>query len=250
MKEKIVIVRNMSFSYGSNRVLEDVSFFIEEGDFVGIIGPNGSAKSTLIKLMVGLIKPEKGDIYLFKKPINEFKDYKKIGYISQDVRDFNQMFPATVEEIVGANLYSKMNKFGRLKKEEISRKIDDALKIVEMEEFKKRKIGNLSGGQKQRVFIARALAVNPKVLFMDEPLVGMDLDSQNKFYTLMDRLNREYNITLVMISHDIGVISQKVNKIFCLNKGQVYHHDLNKCQCGELLKEVYEQNMDILFHDH
>lgn len=250
MKEKIIIVENMSFSYGSNKVLENVNFHIEEGDFVGIIGPNGSAKSTLMKLMIGLLQPDQGSIYLFGKSIHEFKDYKKIGYISQNVRDFNQMFPATVEEIVGANLYSKADKFERYKKEEIHRKIDDALTIVEMEEYKKRKIGKLSGGQKQRVFIARALAVSPKILFMDEPLVGMDLDSQNKFYALMNKLNREYNITLVMISHDVGVISQRVNKIFCLNKGQVFHHDLNKCNCGELLREVYEQNMDILFHDH
>lgn len=249
MDKNMVIVENLSFSYGSNKVLEDVSFSIEEGDFVGIIGPNGSAKSTLLKLMVGLLRPDKGSIKLLGSPVEVFKDYNKIGYISQDVRDFNAMFPATVEEIVGANLYSNRGFFNRLKKEDYIN-IEKALQIVEMEEFKKRKIGNLSGGQKQRVFIARALVSNPKILFMDEPLVGVDLESQNKFYNLMDKLNRDYNITLIMVSHDIGVISKKVNKIFCLSKGKVYGHNSNQSICIDMFKDIYGDNMNILFHEH
>lgn len=249
MKNKIITVDNLSFSYGTNKVLDNISFYIEEGDFVGIIGPNGSAKSTLLKLMLGLLKPDKGTIKIYNKQVNGFRDFGAIGYISQNVRDFNQRFPATVEEIVAANLYSKDRFFKRLKKEDYI-KIEEALKIVEMEKFNKRKIGNLSGGQKQRVFIARALINNPRILFMDEPLVGVDLDSQNKFYNLMDKLNKEYNITLVMISHDIGVISQKVNRILCLSNGKVYCHDSDKCQCTNMFKEIYAENMNILFHEH
>ncbi|HSH35426.1 ABC transporter ATP-binding protein [Schnuerera sp.] len=249
MDKNILEVDNLSFSYGSNKVLKDVSFRIEEGDFVGIIGPNGSAKSTLLKLMVGLLKPDEGTVKLFGERIEEFKDYKKMGYISQNARDFNQMFPATVEEVIAANLYLNRSLFNRFKKED-NQKIERALKIVEMEEFKKRKIGNLSGGQKQRVFIARALVNNPQILFMDEPLVGVDLDSQNKFYNLMDKLNREHNITLVMVSHDIGVISKKVNKIFCLSKGNVYSHNSNQSICIDMFKDVYGDNMNILFHEH
>ncbi len=249
MKEKIISVDNLNFSYGKNKVLEDVSFYIEKGDFVGIIGPNGSAKSTLLKLMLGLIKPDKGTIKLFDKQINEFKDFEKIGYISQNARDFNQMFPATVEEVVAANLYSKGGLFKRLRRGDYI-KIEKALKIVEMESLKKRKIGNLSGGEKQRVFIARALVDNPKIIFMDEPLVGVDLDSQTRFYNLMDKLNKEYGITLVMVSHDIGVISKKVNRILCLSNGKVYCHNSNKCGYGEMLSGVYGESMNILFHEH
>ncbi|WP_025641845.1 metal ABC transporter ATP-binding protein [Schnuerera ultunensis] len=249
MDKYIINGEGVSFSYGSNKVLENINFHIEEGDFVGIIGPNGSAKSTLLKLMVGLLKPDKGSIKLLGKPIDEFKEYKSIGYISQNARDFNQMFPATVEEVVAANLYLNRGFFNRLKKED-KRKIEKALQIVEMEEFKTMKIGNLSGGQKQRVFIARALVNNPKILFMDEPLVGVDLDSQNKFYNLMDRLNREHNITLVMVSHDIGVISKKVNRIFCLSKGKVFSHNSKQSICSDTFKEIFGDNMNILFHDH
>lgn len=248
MKKKIVEVKNVSFSYGDNKVLENVSLYIEEGDFVGIIGPNGSAKSTLLKLMVGLLKPDSGNIYLFNKPVNEFKNYNKIGYISQNAREFNKMFPATVEEVVAANIYTKGILPKRIKREE-REKIDEVLKIVDMDKYKERKIGNLSGGQKQRVFIARALINNPRILFMDEPLVGVDIESQNKFYNLLNKINEEFNITLIMVSHDIGVISDKVNKLFCLSNGKVYKHDLNK-DMKINLKDIYGENMNILFHRH
>ncbi|NLW23357.1 MAG: ABC transporter ATP-binding protein [Tissierellia bacterium] len=249
MKEKVVIVENLSFSYGKNKVLDDINLYIEEGDFVGIIGPNGSAKSTLIRLILGLLKPDRGTIKLFNRPIDEFKDFHKIGYIPQYARDFNPMFPATVEEVIGANIQSMKKSFKRMGKEEKD-KIDQVLKIVEIEDLKKQKIGNLSGGQKQRVFIARALVNNPRILFMDEPLVGVDLESQNRFYKLMDRLNKEHNITLVMISHDIGVIYDKVNRIICMSKGKAYGHDLNKCQPIDIVREIYGENMNLLFHDH
>ncbi len=248
MSKKIVEIKNLSFSYGNNKVLENVSLYIKEGDFAGIIGPNGSAKSTLLKLMVGLLKPDSGSISLFNKPIDDFKEYNKLGYISQTAREFNKMFPATVEEVVAANLTADRRFFKRLKDDD-KNKIDEVLKIVEMDKFKDRKIGNLSGGQKQRVFIARALVNNPKILFMDEPLVGVDMESQSKFYNLLDKINKELNITLVMISHDIGVISRKVNRIFCLANGKVYEHD-SKNSKSISLKDLYGENMNMLFHQH
>ncbi|MBZ2175310.1 metal ABC transporter ATP-binding protein [Schnuerera sp. xch1] len=249
MEEQIVSVENASFSYGTNTVLDNVSLKINKGDFVGIIGHNGSAKSTLLKLMVGLLKPDKGTIKLFGTSVEKFKDYKKIGYISQNVRDFNQMFPATVEEVVSINLYHKRNLFTRFRNKD-NEKIEKILEIVEMDKFKTSKIGNLSGGQKQRVFIARSLVNNPKILFMDEPLVGIDLESQNKFYDLLSKLNNEYNITLVMISHDVGVISKKVDKIFCLTDGKVYVHDKNNDVYINRLKDIYGEDVNMLFHKH
>lgn len=248
MKRKIVEINNISFSYGNNKVLDNVSLYIEEGDFVGIIGPNGSAKSTLLKLMVGLLKADSGSISLFNKPINEFSQFNKVGYLSQTVREFNNMFPATVEEVVAANIHAN-NRFNKKQKIEYRNRIEEVLKIVEMDKFKERKIGNLSGGQKQRVFIARALVNNPKILFMDEPLVGVDVESQNKFYNLLDKINKEFNITLVMISHDIGTISRKVNRVFCLSNGKVYEHDLRNSRSINL-KDIYGENMNMLFHKH
>ncbi len=249
MREKIVEVNDVSFSYGDNVVLDRVNLFVEKGDFVGIVGPNGSAKTTLLKLMLGLLDPKEGSIKLFGKDIKQFKDFKKIGYVSQDVREFNKKFPATVEEIVGINLYSNLRFFKTM--DELGKeKIQRALSIVGMEEYNNRLIGNLSGGQKQRVFIARALVNDPKVIFMDEPLIGVDLESQNIFYNLMENLNKNYNITLIMVSHDIGVISTKVNKLFCLGKGKVYTHNIDEKFDIKKFKNVYGESMNILFHEH
>ncbi len=249
MSEKIVNVNNVTFSYVNNVVLDNVNLYVEKGDFVGIIGANGSAKSTLLKLMVGLLKPDKGSIKLLGEDVKQFKDFKRIGYISQDVRDFNTKFPATVEEIIGANLYSSLGIFKRINESERG-KIGKALSIVDMEEYSHRLIGNLSGGQKQRVFIARALVNDPEVIFMDEPLVGVDLESQNIFYKLMENINKNYNITLIMVSHDIGLISKKVNRIFCLGKGKVYTHNVDENFRIKNLKNVYGEDMNILFHEH
>lgn len=250
MDTHIVSMENVSFSYEKTPILENVNLYVDKGDFVGIIGPNGSAKTTLIKLMIGLLKPSEGKIKLFGKAIDDFKDYHKIGYVSQNVRNFNQMFPATVEEVVGAGVNARKSLISRIKGEDKDR-IDEALKKVEMLDYKKQKVGNLSGGQKQRVFIARALINNPEILFMDEPLVGVDLDSQNKFYALLDRLREEYNITIVMVSHDIGIISEKVNRLFCLSNGKVYDHDLTKDIDGaHILKDLFGENVKFLFHKH
>lgn len=161
MKRKIVEIKNLSFSYGNNKVLDNISLYIEEGDFVGIIGPNGSAKSTLLKLMVGLLKSDSGSIRLFNKPIEEFNEFHKIGYLSQTAREFNNMFPATVEEVVEANLYANSRFIKRLKKEDKD-KIDKVLKIVEMDRFKERKIGNLSGGQNKGYLLQERLLIIPK----------------------------------------------------------------------------------------
>ncbi|MFS8541221.1 MAG: metal ABC transporter ATP-binding protein [Tissierellales bacterium] len=250
MDTHIVSMENVSFSYEKTPILENVNLYVDKGDFVGIIGPNGSAKTTLIKLMIGLLKPSEGKIKLFGEAIDDFKDYHKIGYVSQNVRNFNQMFPATVEEVVGAGINARKSLISRIKGEDKER-IDEALKKVEMLDYKKQKVGNLSGGQKQRVFIARALINNPEILFMDEPLVGVDLDSQNKFYDLLDRLREEYNITIVMVSHDIGIISEKVNRLFCLSNGKVYDHDLTKDIDGaHILKDLFGENVKFLFHKH
>lgn len=243
MKEKIVEANNISFSYGKNQVLNNISFYIEKGDFIGIIGPNGSAKSTLIKLMVGTLKPDKGSMQLFNKDIKVFKGFNKIGYISQNVRDINSKFPATVEEVVESNLYSQLG-FLKLSNKNIREKAYEVLKIVDMENYKDTLIGELSGGQKQRVFIARSLINRPEILFMDEPLVGVDVNSQDKTYNLLDKINKEYNITLVMVSHDIGKITIKANKIFSLRNKKIYIHDSKKVEAEELLKEIYNETKE------
>ncbi|SET28569.1 zinc transport system ATP-binding protein [Natronincola peptidivorans] len=239
----------MSFQYDTVPVLKDAQLTICDGDFMGIVGPNGSAKSTLVKLLLGLLKPQQGEISIMGQPIEAFKDWQKIGYISQKVRNFNVGFPATVEEIIAANLYYEMGFFKFLRKKH-HEKIDRALEIVNMTDYKKRLIGTLSGGEQQRVFIARTLISNPKVIFMDEPLVGVDIASQDKFYTLMDKLNREMGITLIMVSHDLGVITEHTNRVACLGNQEVFTHDSKTFNQEEYIKSVYGEKAKLLHHRH
>ncbi|MCG4583173.1 metal ABC transporter ATP-binding protein, partial [Anaerosalibacter bizertensis] len=201
-------------------------------------------KSTLMKVMIGILKPDKGRVRLFNEDIKDFKDFTKVGYISQNVRDINPRFPATVEEIVESNLYSQLG-FLKISNKNIKEKTYEVLRIVGMEEYKDTLIGKLSGGQKQRVFIARSLINNPEILFMDEPLVGIDIGSQKKLYSLMDKLNKDYNITLAMVSHDIGTIKNRANKIFILGNKKLYVHDSDKIKSEDLLKEIYNDDLKV-----
>lgn len=247
--EKVLEAKNIYFGYDEKYILENVNLDIYKGDFLGIVGPNGSAKSTLLKLMLGILKPQKGNVSLLDSPIESFNKWGKIGYISQKVRDFNSAFPATVEEVVGANLYSQMGflKFFNVNHKE---KIKKALEVVNMADYQNHLIGNLSGGQQQRIFIARTLISNPEVIFMDEPLVGVDVQSQEQFYGLMEKLNKELGITLVMVSHDIGVITNRANRVACVGNKQVFIHSTQDFNEQEYIKEVYGENSSLLDHRH
>lgn len=210
--EKIAHARDIYFGYDNNLVLEDIELDIYKGDYMGIVGPNGSAKSTLLKLFLNILKPHRGTIELFGKSMDEFQEWGKIGYVAQKSNSFNTSFPATVLEVVAANLYPKVGLFRSIKKEHL-KQVEKSLSIVGMEEYKNRLIGNLSGGQQQRVFIARTLVSSPELIFLDEPTVGIDSKSQEEFYNLMKRLNKDFKITLVMVSHDIQTIKENVNKV-------------------------------------
>lgn len=225
MSEAIVKVDNLSFGYEKKLVLNNISFRIYRKDFIAIVGANGSAKSTLLKLIIGFLKPNGGRIKIYDSSIESFKDWNKIGYLPQNARNFNTRFPATVEEIVGSSQYSQMSILKKLNKK-ISKNTLSALEAVDMLGFKDRLIGNLSGGQQQRVFLARLLVNNPEIIFMDEPLIGVDSESQDVFFDLIDKLNNYYGITIVIVTHDISTLQHKVNRIFHLDSGKVNIDDL------------------------
>lgn len=231
----------VTFGYENNHVLEDANFQVNSGDYVGIVGPNGSAKTTLLKIMLGLIKPESGEVKLFSKNINDFKDWDKVGYLSQKATSINSSFPATVFEIVSA---------ARIKKKKVEL-VEKTLKLAGIYSIKDKMIGNLSGGQQQKVFIARALVKEPEILLLDEPTTGIDLKSQDEFYEFLEMLNKEHGISIVMVSHDIGVISEKVTKIGCMwDKKIVVHKTCCDVPLNEILTEVYGEKMKLIVHQH
>lgn len=248
--KKLVSVKNVSFAYGSQPVLENINLDIYRGDYMGIVGPNGSGKSTLLKLVLGILKPAKGSIELFGESVDKFSQWERVGYVRQKASFFNPGFPATVEEVISANIHSGAGLFNAPVKRRRER-VFKALSLVNMEEYGGRLIGNLSGGQQQRVFIARALVNSPEVLLLDEPTVGIDLDSQREFYCLLEKLNSSMRITIVMVSHDIGVIAKKVSRIVCMGDGKLICHQNGSSETiSEELKRAYGNWMNPIIHDH
>ncbi|MBM7623427.1 metal ABC transporter ATP-binding protein [Sporohalobacter salinus] len=217
---KVITVNNLSFAYEEKTILKDINLQVNKGDFLAFIGPNGSGKSTLLKLLLGLLKADQGEIKLLKTKINNFTDWTKIGYIPQNIKNFNNSFPATVKEIIGSNLYSQMN-FFKLLTANLEKKIDKVLKLVNMLNYKESLIGNLSGGQQQRIFIARTLVTEPEIIFLDEPLTGVDANTQNELYQLLTKLNQKLRITITMVSHDLNSVNKYANRIISVNNCQL-----------------------------
>lgn len=246
--ESIIDVSNLSFGYNEIPVLKNINFSVYKGDFLGVIGSNGSGKSTLIKLLLNILTPIDGEIKLLGANINELKKWDRISYISQKANSFNSSFPATVEEIVGANLFSKIGLF-RMPKKQHKEMIYHALEKVDMQDYGKRQIGNLSGGQQQRVFIARALVNDPEILFLDEPTVGIDAKSEETVYCLLSRLNKELGLTIVMVTHDIGAITAHANRIICLGENGLLEHNPKDGITKELITKIYGHGVNLRIHD-
>lgn len=222
MDAPLIEIKDISFEYEETKALDNISMKVEKGDFLAILGPNGSGKSTLLKIMLGLIKPTKGSIKLFGADSKNFKHREWIGYVSQKSNSFNSGFPATVEEVVAGGLAKKAGLFRRLPKT-VDEDVQEALEAVGMESFLNRSISELSGGQQQRVFIARALVAKPKMLILDEPTVGIDHQNVQAFYDMLAALNREKNITLVMVTHDVDTVTDRISHVACLNQTIHFH---------------------------
>ncbi|WP_226584933.1 metal ABC transporter ATP-binding protein [Halobacillus litoralis] len=247
----IVTFENVSFKYEKEWVVRNVDLTIKEGQFLGLVGPNGSGKSTLIKLMLGLVKPDHGSVYLFGKPIKQYKDWQEIGFVSQKANSFNSGFPATVMEVVKTGLVSRVGAFKFFTKKH-KEKARQALKFVEMEDYAHSNIGELSGGQQQRVFIARALVSDPALLILDEPTVGVDARHVTEFYDLLARLNKEQGITLLMVTHDIGTITDHATHVVCMNKTVHFHGASEEYKefNEEDLNKLYGHSVQQLTHNH
>lgn len=205
-------LNDVSFSYNTATILENVSCCIEEGEFVGIFGPNGGGKTTLLKLLIGFLQPTKGTISLFGKSPKEARGY--IGYVPQ-ISKMDKQFPITTEEVVQMGFLSKINRWGFLppiyKKKGL-----EALEKVGMADKASLPFGHLSGGQAQRVLIARALAPNPKLLLLDEPTASIDPQAEEEILSLLSSLRG--TMTLVMVTHDLQAILEKVGKLICVHR--------------------------------
>ena len=241
---QIVEVDRLSYAYSGNSVLSNISFTVGEGDILGIIGPNGAGKTTLFSCMLGLRDDYTGTIKILGEDIKKknSKVFKNIGYIPQQ-KTVDQNFPATVEEIVSLGI----NVMGKTSKEKIAL----ALETVGLLAQKDRRVGELSGGQQQRVLIAKAMVNDPKLLILDEPATGIDLEMQNKFYSLLKKLNQENKITMIWASHDLDAVNRLATSVACINRSMFFHGKTYEFfENPDLLKAYSEASMQAHMHLH
>ncbi|HOJ92529.1 MAG TPA: metal ABC transporter ATP-binding protein [Dictyoglomaceae bacterium] len=242
---KIIEIKNLYFSYNHIPILENINLEVEEGEFLGIIGPNGGGKSTLFKIIVGLLKPTSGEVKVFGKNSTQLKEERKwLGYVAQKP-DLEKYLPLKVREIValGRKVFKDWKK---LTKEDFN-VIEKVMEELEIETYTNNIFSELSGGEQQRVLIAKAITQEPKILLLDEPTVGIDIKIQNKFYSLLETLNSK-GITILLVSHDVGIITNKAKKIACMNKKIYLHGCPDDIKTYNILKELYGEEFLFLTH--
>jgi zinc transport system ATP-binding protein len=222
--ENVLEIKHLSFNYGERQVLKDINLRVHRGDYLALVGSNGSGKTTLIKTILGLLRPGSGSVTLFGEESVGFKDATKIGYVSQRATQFDPNFPITVEQAVMMGRYARAGLFRRVSLAD-RKKTRAALKHVELWQYKDRLIGDLSGGQQQRIFIARALASDPEVLFLDEPTVSVDARVKQEFYELLRKLNQNLHLTIILITHDVETIAHEAMHIAYLQDGKLRFYD-------------------------
>lgn len=229
----------VSFSYGKNKILQDVDFAIERDDFFAIVGPNGGGKTTILRLILGFIKPESGKISIFGKEPGQ--NGKKIGFVPQ-FSNHDRLFPISVKEVVlqglvtSASFWPFYNKSSLLKAEETMEKLAILQRSGE-------RFGDLSGGLKQRALIARAVVSEPEILLLDEPVASVDSSVEQDIYEMLLNLNKK--MTVIMVSHDLGFVSSYATKIGCVNKKFVMHQSTKDLCCIGEPHAYSEKNMMI-----
>jgi zinc transport system ATP-binding protein len=243
MKEPLIEIKNVSFSYEKGYpVLEDISFRVESKDFLGVVGPNGGGKSTLLKLILGLLVPQEGSIEVFGMTPQEGRS--RIGYVPQ-FKTFSRTFPISVEETILMGCLGRSRWIGGYTKKD-RQIVDTLLQKLEIENLKKRSIGTLSGGELQRVMIARALASYPEILLLDEPTSSTDPLAEENLFDLLKEMSQE--IAILVVSHDIGFISHYINQVACINRRLVCHQTAPLTH--EMLEELYQTPIRLIHHHH
>lgn len=248
MGSRLLELQDVSFSFGGEPVLERISLVIERGEFLGIVGPNGAGKTTLLRILVGLVEPSAGAVIRLGPdggPIARLR----IGYIAQHAIRGDWRFPATVEEVVTSGTVVGSGR-PRPKPADIREAIHWSLETAEITALRHRPLASLSGGQQQRVLIARALVSRPELLVLDEPMEGVDAAAQARFFQLLNRLNQTEGLTIVLVSHDVGVLASEVRSLACLNKRLISHGPPSGILTPEALATLYGHPVQLLTHRH
>jgi zinc transport system ATP-binding protein len=240
MNNNVIALDHVWLHYDNTVALEDITCRLQPLDFVSIIGPNGGGKTSLLKLLLGLVRPSQGTVQVLARSPEQSRD--EVGYVPQQAT-LDKDFPINVWDVTLMGRLGRLQLFRRYDSHD-RELVADALQKVKMYEFRNRQIGTLSGGQQQRVLIARALVSQPKLLLLDEPTASIDSEIKREIYELLCELNEQ--MTIIMVSHDIGVVSSYVKTIACLNRRLVYHNE--KDVTPEMLAETYQCPIDLIAH--
>lgn len=247
-KVPIFDVKNLSFTVRGQDILANISLEIFNGEYIAIIGPNGGGKTTLVRMLLGLNIPTKGEVKIFGKKVKSFKEWDKIGFVPQRASHVDQNFPATALDIVKMGRTAKRSFFS-LETQEDKDAVHDAMAKMDILDLKDKMVGILSGGQRQRVMIARALASKPEILILDEPNTGVDVKAQKNFYALLSKLNKEEKITIIFITHDIGVIADDIGRLFTINQKAIICNDPKEAMSCEDMSSLYGIEAHLI-HNH
>ncbi|HUN54710.1 MAG TPA: metal ABC transporter ATP-binding protein [Smithella sp.] len=240
MSEDIISINNLTFCYNGLETISDISFTVKKGDYLGIAGPNGSGKSTLIKNILGILQAQKGTINIFGRPLASFNQWNRIGYLPQRINALNSHFPSTVEEIV---------QLGVTKRNPIALK--RTLELMGVAHLSTRLIGELSYGEQQRIMLARALISQPDLLIFDEPTTALDPETRDIFYSVTDGMNRKNGTTIVLVTHDTGIIGQYARNLLYLDKKLIFFGTFeNFCASPDMAGIFGLTSQHVICHQH
>jgi zinc transport system ATP-binding protein len=244
----IVEIRDVSVRYPNGVLaLDGINIDVNEKDLIALIGPNGAGKSTLLKVILGLTRPTSGSVKLFGTQ-ELSKNLKYVGYVPQSAQARDPNLPFSIYETVMLGRTPHEGLFHGVGAQD-RQKVEEALKLFGIYELRDRKIGQLSGGQSQRVFLAKAMVAEPKLLLLDEPTSGVDTTSKSEFYSVLERLNRERGITVILSSHDIGVITKIANRVLCINRSQFFCGENVDFSASIEIHKLYDHPVEIMDHD-
>ena len=248
-KTPVLEVSNLNVSRSNSVIIEDANFTIRRGDYVGIVGPNGGGKTTLLLALLNSMPRTQGTIRLFGQDIESFSSWEKVAYVPQHAISFDSHFPLTVRELVSLGRVNRSN-LGRTLKRVDLEAVDDALEFMGILNIASRRIGQLSGGQKQRVFVAKALVRNPEMILLDEPIVSVDTKTQEKFYKKLSDLNVKKGITILLVTHDLTAVFCRMSKVMCINRLVNVSEITADVKPEEVLRKAYGEHFHFVFHEH
>jgi len=250
MSIDVLSVDHLDFFYNSSEVLSDISLSVHKGDYIGLVGPNGSGKTTFIKVLIGLLPVDRGRILLFGQDIVSFKEWHRVGYLPQKVSSITPRFPAKVTEIVAMGLLAKKT-FPRYIRHRDMEILEDTLNRLDIFELRNRRIGELSGGQQQRVLLAKAIVGNPDFLILDEPTSALDPHTREHFFALLEEMNHQHQITIILVTHDIANIGRYTSKLLYLDKAVVFYGNFfDFCESSDVTHLFGSFAQHIICHRH